>query len=62
MAAAAQQSVAPPTAAVVPVAATLAQAQLRQFATKLKFSQILVLFRLNLYSKCNQSLEFNLSR
>ena len=48
VAAAAQQSVtvtppiAPPIAAVAPVAAPLAQAQVGQFATQLKFSQILV--------------------
>ena len=48
MAAALQQSVtvtppiAPPIAAVAPVAAPLAQAQVGQFATQLKFSQILV--------------------
>ena len=48
MAAAEQQSVtvtppiAPPIAAVAPVAAPLAQAQVGQFATQLKFSQILV--------------------
>ena len=48
MAAAEQQSetvtppIAPPIAAVAPVAAPLAQAQVGQFATQLKFSQILV--------------------
>ena len=48
MAAAAQQSVivtppiAPPTAAVAPVAAPLAQAQVGQLATQLKPSQILL--------------------
>jgi hypothetical protein len=34
--------IAPPIAAVAPVAAPLAQAQVGQFATQLKFSQILV--------------------
>ena len=48
MAAAEQQSVtvtppiAPPIAAVTPVVAPLVQAQVGQFATQLKFSQILV--------------------